>query len=218
MKIRLAALLLLTVVLAGCQPKSGVRFDKEGWNKGRQDNPELNVSPWMLDDLVTNHLSLGMSLTDATNLLGQPEIESPLGTGVRVKGEFLEQTVYLYQPRMHNGWLLEGTNLLTLYFGRDGRYLKEWFPAFPVVRPLSAKQSEATQNTLSNGGLYIGNLHFAAMPNQFDELLGPPDERRTEYQLEYFLGKRSRLSSDEVFLELHFDQNRKLTRIERSEH
>lgn len=218
MKFELIALALLAVVLSGCESKSSIPFNKEAWNKGRQKNPELNASPRMLYDLVANHLSLGMTLSDVTNLLGQAEIKTPSGAGLRIQGEFLEQTVYLYRPGMHNGWLLEGSNSLTLHFGRDGRNLKEWFPDFPVVKPVNAKESEAARNTLPNGGLHIGNLRFAATPTQFYELLGPPDENRTEWRLDYFLGKRSRLSSDVVFLELHFDQNRKLTRIVPLEH
>jgi hypothetical protein len=218
MKLESFVFLLFVAILTGCGPKAVVKFDKNAWNKGRQSNPELNVSPWMLDDLVSNHLSPGIALADVTNLLGQPEIKFLLRSGVRVRGEFLKQTVYLYRPGMHNGWLVEGTNSLTLYFGDGGSYLKEWFPTFPVVRPINVKTSEATRDLLSNGGLYIGNLHYAGTQSQFDELLGEPDEKRTEYQLDYYLGKRSRFSFEEEFLELHFDRDQKLVRTMRLEH
>jgi hypothetical protein len=172
----------------------------------------------MLDDLMMNHLSRGMTLTDVTNLLGQVEIKTSSGPNVRIRGEFLEQTIYIYRPGTHNGWLIVGTNSVILYFGRDGRYLREWLPAFPVVQSVSAIQSDATRSLLSNGSLYIGNPHFASTPSQFDTLLGPPDEKLMEYQLDYFLGKRSRFASNDVFLELHFDENKKLSRITCSEH
>ncbi|MEI2725053.1 MAG: hypothetical protein V9H26_16500 [Verrucomicrobiota bacterium] len=172
----------------------------------------------MLGDLDCKALVAGYDFAGRHESTGPSRDNKAVGNWHSHSGRVPGTDRVIYQPGLHNGWLVEGTNSLALYFGHDGRYLKEWFPAFPVVKPVSAGESEAARNTLSNEGLYIGNLRFAATPDQFDELLGPPNEKRTEWQLEYFLGKRSRLSSDEMFLELHFDQNRKLTRIVTSEH
>jgi hypothetical protein len=193
-------------------------FDKAKWNAGRKNNPGLNACPAMLDDLMGNHLALGMSLADATNVLGSAETRTPLGSGVHVKGEFIKQTVYVYQPGMHNGWMLQGTNSLTLFFGHNGEYLREWSPMFTVIQPVKAVDSEAARDARTNGTLHFGNLHYASTPSQVTVLLGLPDEQRTEHQLDYNLGKRSRLAWDEVFLELHFDSSNRLSRMSRSEH
>jgi len=66
------------------------RFEAAKWNEGRQNCPDLNISPWMLGDLMTNHLSLGMTMEAVTNVLGYPEIATPMGSGVRIRGEFVE--------------------------------------------------------------------------------------------------------------------------------
>lgn len=153
-----------------------------------------------------------------TNLLGPAETRTPLGAGVRVRGEFIKQTVYVYRLGMHNGWMVQGTNSLILYLGRNGEYLREWSPAFPVVQPVSVEESEAARDARAGGRLHVGNLRFAGTPSHFDALLGPPDQKRTEHQLDYFLGKRSRFAWDDVFLELHFDQSNGLSRIGWSEH
>jgi len=213
-------ILVVSLALAGCGPRYQTQsFNKQKWNDGRRENPDLNVSPWMLDDLMTNHLSRGMSLTEVTNLIGHPQIRTPIGSsGVHIRGEFIEQTVYVYHPGMHNGWRLDGTNSLFLFFGQNDEYLREWSPHFPVVQPVDVEECEATRNLLPDIGLHIGNLRFAGTPKQFDALLGTPDEKRMEYQLDYMLGKRSRFAWDEVFLELHFDKNKRLCRATWSEH
>lgn len=173
----------------------------------------------MLGDLMTNYLSLGMGLQDVTNLLGSAEIRTPVGSGgVRTRGEFIEQTVYVYQPGMHNGWRIQGTNPVILWFGNNGEYLREWSSAFPAVQPVSAVESEAVADAKTYGTLHVGNLRYAGRPDQFDALLGPPDEKRTEHQMDYFLGKRRRFSWDDIFLELHFDRSNRLSRISWSEH
>lgn len=210
--------IVLVGLLCGCRPTANTQFNKQTWNSDRQSHPDMNVSPRMLADLMANHLALGMSLTHVTNLLGSPEIRVSQGTAVHVFGEFLKQTVHVYRPGMHNGWLLEGTNSLSLYFGHDGTYLKEWFPEQPPLKPFSAAESEATHNTLSTGELHIGNQRFASTMQQFDQLLGPPDEKRTEFQLDYYLGKRTPLSIDSTYLELHFNQEQRLTRVIPLEH
>jgi hypothetical protein len=232
-------LVLLGAVLCGGGCGGGGSnqpFNKAKWKESRKSNPNLNACPLMLDDLLTSHLSLGMSLADVTNLIGQPEIKQ----GLRIRGEYQTQAVYVYRPGIHNGWLVhdaplpsahvlrppflreklapDETNCLVLRFGCNGEYLKEWFPSFPIVQPVNATPSEATRNLLPELGLHIGNLRFAAMPDQFYGLLGPPDVRRTEWQLDYYLGKRSPLVWDEVFLELHFDGSQKLSRMSWSEH
>ena len=190
----------------------------------------------MLNDLLMHYLPLGMSLEEVTNLLGHPEVRD----GVHVRGEYLEQTVYVYRSGMHNGWLVRETpltsastlqrpglrdaplaretNSLILYFGRNDAYLKEWSPALPVVQPVSASESDASREASSDMGLHIGDLRFAATPSQFQALLGPPSESRKEWQFDYFLGKRAKYARDHVFLELHFDQSQKLTRVVCSEH
>ena len=212
--------LLVSLALTGCGPSYHAQsFSKQKWNDGRRDNPDLNVTPWMLDDLRVNHLSMGMSLAEVTNLLGHPQIRTPLGSGgVHIRGEYIEQTVYIYDPGMHNGWRLDGTNSISLFFGQKDEYLREWSPHFSVVQPVDVKECEATRNLLPDIGLHIGNLRFAGRPNQFDKLLGPPNEKRIEYQLDYMLGKRSRFAWDEVFLELHFDSKKKLNGMTSSEH
>lgn len=193
-------------------------FNKAKWNADRQNNPALNTCPSMLGDLMANHLALGVALDDVTNLIGSAETSTPLGSGVRIRGEFIKQTVYIYRPGMHNGWLLQGTNSLILYFGRNSECLREWSPMFPAIQPVSAADCEAARDARTNGSLHVGNLRFAGTPSQFDVLLGPPDEQRTEHQLDYNLGKRSRLAWDEVFLELHFDRSNRLSRMSHSEH
>jgi hypothetical protein len=159
-----------------------------------------------------------MSLEDVTNLLGDAEVKTPLGTGTRIRGEYIDQAVYVYAPGMHNGWLVEGTNSLVLRFGRSSDYLRDWSPLSVAIRPVSATNSEAARAAAPGASLPLGNLRVAATPSQFDALLGPPDQKRTEYQLDYFLGKRSRFAWDTVFLELHFDESRKLSRMSWSEH
>jgi hypothetical protein len=217
-----AVLLFVAIALytGGCgRSPSRQAFDKARWSDGRKNSPELNACPSMLDDLMTSHLFLGMTLADVTNLLGSAEIRTPIGTtGVHIHGEALEQTVYVYQPGMHNGWLVQGTNSLILWFGQRGEYLRESSPDFPVVQPVSAAESEAVRDARTNGHLHVGNLRFAGTPSQFDTLLGRPDETRIEHQLDYFLGKRSRFAWDEVFLDLHFDKSNRLSRMTWSEH
>jgi hypothetical protein len=187
--------------------------------EGRKSNPELNACPSMLADLMTNHLCLGMRLADVTNLLGSAEIRTPVGSGgVRIRGGFIEQVVYVYEPGMHNGWRIDGTDRLILWFGRNRQYLREWSPEFPAIQPVSAVESEAVADARTYGRLHVGNLHYAGRPDQFDTLLGPPDEKRTEHQLDYFLGKRRRFSWDDVYLELHFDTSNRLSRMTWSEH
>ncbi|HWN96636.1 MAG TPA: hypothetical protein VNT99_16525 [Methylomirabilota bacterium] len=212
-------IIVVALCTGGCGPSTlSQAFDKAKWHNGRKSNPDLNSCPSMLDDLMTNHLSLGMRLEDVTNLLGSAEIRTPVGSGVRTQGEFIEQTVYVYKPGMHNGWMVQGTNSLVLYFGRNGEYLREWSPSLPIVQPVSVADSEGARDARASGRLHVGNLRFAGTPSQFETLLGHPDERRTENQLDYFLGKRSRRAWDEVFLELHFDESNRLSRITRSEH
>jgi len=210
--------ILLLVLVGGCQPGGNAPFNKQAWNTGRQTRPDLNCSPLMVADLLSNHLRPDMPLIEVTNLLGSPVIVARSGSALRKYGEFLEQTVYVYRPGLHNGWRLEGTNSLLLYFGHDGSYLKEWLPQLPDIKPVSAPESEATRSTLSTGGLHIGNLRFASTVAQFDQLLGAPDEKYTEYELDYYLGRRTRFSMDEVFLELHFNRHKQLTRAGETEH
>jgi hypothetical protein len=216
-------LVLVAVCIQGCEPGADgparkiQPFEKNAWNEGRQKSPGLNVSPWMAGDLLTNHLVRGMSLADVTNLLGHPEIRSSAGAVTHIRGEFLVQTVYVYQPGSHNGWLVHGTNPVVLFFGNRGN-LVEWSPAYPFIEPVSAKESMATRETTSKGGLHIGNHRFAGSTTQFDNLLGTPNEIRTEYQLDYYLGKQTRFAEDDVFLELHFDKDKKLARKAYSEH
>jgi len=217
----MAALLLagMTACISGCGASSTSQpFDKVKWNADRKNNPALNVCPSMLDDVMANHLTLGMSLEEITNLLGSAETATPHGSSVRMRGEFIKQTVYVYHPGMHNGWMLQGTNSLILYFGRNSEYLREWAPMPAMIQPINAAESEAARDARTNGTLHVGNLRFAGTPSQFDVLLGPPDEQRAEHQLDYNLGKRSRLSWNEAFLELHFDGSNKLSRMTRSEH
>jgi hypothetical protein len=212
------ATLILLFVFFACNPSSQERsFEASQWKKGRLDHPDLNVSPSMVRDLMKNHLTLGMTLADVTNLLGHPEIKTPIGSGIRVRGAFLEQLVHVYSHGMHNGWLVQDTNVV-LRFGERNEYLKEWYPLSALIKPVSAPESEATRETLSSGGLHLGNLRFAATPRQLETLLGPPDKKVTEYDLDYFLGRRTRLAWDETFLELHFDENQKLVRVECTEH
>jgi hypothetical protein len=217
-----AGLFLVAIALytGGCgRSPSRQAFDKARWSDGRKNNPELNACPAMLDDLMTNYLSLGMTLADVTNLLGSAEIRTPIGTsGVHIHGEAIEQVVYVYQPGMHNGWLVAGTNPLVLLFVHRSEYLREWSPLSVAVRPVSATDSEAARAAAPTGTLLLGHLPIAATPSQFDALLGPPDEKCTECQLDYFLGKRSRFAWDEVFLELHFDKSNRLSRMTWSEH
>ncbi len=213
----------LLIAIVGCTGGCGSRpsrqpFDKAKWNDGRKTNPELNACPSMLGDLMTNHLFIGMQLEEVTNLLGSAEIKTPVGAGVHIRGEFIDQIVYVYLPGLHNGWMIQGTNSLILWFGHKGKSLKEWSPNFPVVKPVSAVESEAARDARESGGLHVGNLHFASTPSQFEALLGLPDGKRTEYQLDYFLGKRARFAWDEVFLELHFDASNRLSRFTWSEH
>jgi hypothetical protein len=210
--------ILLVGLLCACRPAGNTQFNKQDWNTGRQSHPNFNASPRMLADLMANHLPSGISLMDVTNLLGSPEIRIPQGNAVHIYGEFLKQTVYVYRPGMHNGWLLEGTNSLSLYFGHDGSYLKEWSPQQPPLKPLNVPESEATRNTLSNGELHIGNQRFASTTEQFNQLLGPPDEKRAEFQLDYYLGRRTALSMDSTYLELHFNQEQRLTGATSLEH
>lgn len=139
-----------------------------------------------------------------------------MGRATLIQGEFLKQNVYVYQPGMHNGWRLGGTNPMVLYFGEStesGACLKSWEPLFPDLKPVQAQPSEATRDTLSEGTLHIGNLHFAGSAQQFDVLLGPPDQQRTEYDLTYSPGKRSMFAMDSVSFQLHFNEKQKLTRI-----
>jgi hypothetical protein len=213
--------LILSAVLnslsCGSGPSKGP-FDKAKWNAGRKNNPERNECPSMLDDLMTKHLSLGMVLEDVTNLLGEAEVKTPLGAATRIRGEFIAQVVYVYQPGMHKEWWVEGTNPLVLRFGRRNEYLREWSPLSVAVRPVSAMHSKAAHAAAPTGTLPLGHLPIAATPSQFDALLGPPDEKCTEWQLDYFLGKRSRFAWDDVFLELHFDKSNRLSRMTWSEH
>jgi hypothetical protein len=218
---RAVSLVILAGVLCslGCGSGSSKQpFDKAKWNAGRQQNPERNECPAMLHDLMERHLSLGMALTDVTNLLGHPEVKTSLGAATRVRGEFIEQVAYTYQPGIHNGWLVEGTNPLVLLFGQRGEYLREWSPLSVAVRPVSATNSEAARATARTGRLPLGHSPITATPPQFDALLGPPDEKCTEWQLDYFLGKPSRFAWDTVFLELHFNKSNRLSRMTRSEH
>ena len=216
----IAGFLVVSVVIfsGGCgRGSSKQAFEKAKWNAARKSNPDLNACPSMLDDLIANHLSHGMTLAEVTNLLGPVEMRTPMGTGVRMHGEFLAQTVYVYHPGMHKGWRLQGTNSLVLYFGHRDEYLQEWSPTFVQVQPVTAVDSEAARDARTNG-LHIGNLRYAGTPDQFDALLGFPDEQRTEYQLCYCLGKRSRFAWDEVFLDLHFDASNRLVRLTGWEH
>jgi hypothetical protein len=215
-----AFLLAFVLCVSGCGSRPSAQpFEKAKWNESRKNDPELNACPSMLGDLLTNHLSLGIGLQDVTNLLGDAEVRTPVGSsGVRIRGEFIEQTVYAYRPGMHKGWRLEGTNPLILWFGHNGEYLREWSPQSPTVQPVSAEESEAVAEARRYGRLHVGNLRYAGRPDQFDALLGPPDEKRTEHQLDYFLGKRGRFASDDVFLELHFDASNRLSRMTWSEH
>jgi hypothetical protein len=143
----------------------------------------------MLPDLMAKHLSPGMMIADVTNLLGQPKVKTPLGAATRIRGDFDEQLVYIYQPGMHNGWLVEGTAPLVLHFGHRSDYLREWSPLSVAVRPVSASDSEAARASAQTGALPLGHLPITATSSQFDGLLGPPDEKATEWQLDYFLGK-----------------------------
>jgi hypothetical protein len=216
----LAFLLIAAVIYNyGCAPVFRAQpFDAAKWNEQRETHPDLNVTPWMLGDLMTNHLSLGMPMDAVTNLLGSAEITTPFRAGVWTRGEFIKETVYVYRPGMHNGWRVQGTNPLILWFGQKGKYVREWSPAYPAVQPVSAMESEAAGDARTYGGLHVGNLRYAGRPDQLDALLGPPDEKRTEWQLDYFLGKRARFAWDEIFLELHFDDSNRLSRMTWSEH
>jgi hypothetical protein len=217
----LTRVILLAVVLgcAGCGGSpSRQLFDKAKWNAGRKSSPDLNVCPSMLQDLMANHLATGMTLGEVTNLLGPAEIQTPIPSGVRIRGESIAQTVYVYAPGMHNGWILQGSNSLILYFGHNDEYLRDWSPHSVRIKPVNATDSEAARDAKTNGTLHVGNLRFAGTPSQFRTLLGPPDHTATEHQLDYFLGKRTRLSWDGVFLELHFDSSNRLNRVSSSEH
>ena len=174
----------------------------------------------MVPDLLANHLRWGTSLGDVTNLLGWPETQVTNGRVLRLRGEFLAQTVYVYRPGMHNGWSLEGNESLILYFGRDGEqgtFVRDWTPLYAVVGPVSAVESEATKSTLTEGGLHIGNLRFASSRGQFGHLLGPPDEERTECHLTYCLGKLT-FCMGRGIPRVHFNKDKQLTRIQCTEH
>jgi hypothetical protein len=218
---KILSFVILSAVLCSLSCGSGPSkqpFDTAKWNAGRNKNPGRNECPSMLDDLMTKHLSRGMVLEDVTNLLGQAEVKTSLGAVTRIRGEFITQIAYVYQPGMHKGWMVQGTNSLILWFGQRDEYLREWSPDFPVVQPVSAAESEAVRDARKDGHLHVGNLRFAGTPSQFDTLLGRPDETRIEHQLDYFLGKRSRFAWDEVFLDLHFDKSNRLSRMTCSEH
>jgi hypothetical protein len=203
------------------QNSSRQLFNQQKWATGRQQSPCLNFSPAMLDDLMANYLSLGMTLDQVTNLLGQPDIRTrTAGTTasiVRTRGEFLQETVYVYQPGTHRHWTVTGTQALVLHFVPDGQGLREWSPLSAVVRAPTAGES-GVSGARSTEALPLGNLQIAGTTNQFQALLGPPDSQSTEYQLNYFLGKRSYFAWDQTFLELHFDTNKRLTRMVRTEH
>ncbi|MSU58035.1 MAG: hypothetical protein EXS35_07630 [Pedosphaera sp.] len=211
-------MIVLLVGICGCMQKSeNQAFDQKQWSESRQSNPDLNISPRMLDDLMTKHLQLGMQMTDVTALLGPAETMTPSGTGVSIQGESLKYTVYVYQPGIHNTWELQGSNSLVLYFDRN-ESLRTWSPLFPVVQPTSATASEATRNLPPDGRLDIGNDRFAGYRKHFDVLLGPPDQMRTETELEYYLGKLSRFAAKGEYLQLHFDESNRLSRITRLKH
>lgn len=217
--------LVLLLVVAGiwlCEPNSSPQlFDKQKWAAARQKSPSLNSTPAMVDDLMAKHLSLGMTLNQVTNLLGQPDVRTRIGEPpasiVHRQGEFLQEIVYVYQPGTHRNWFITGTQALVLHFIPDGQGLREWTPLSAVVRLVTAVES-AGSGAKSMQTLPLGNMRIAGTTNQFQALLGTPDLQTTEYQLNYFLGKRSYFAWDQTFLELGFDTNKRLTRMMRTEH
>jgi len=193
-------------------------FDAQKWKQGRYNNPELNDSPWMVNDLIKNHLKSGMLLEDVLQLLGQPRVRYSTSINVTaIRGEYEEETVYVYKPGYKKGWFVESDQPMEIHFrGYDDSYTT---PGGCKIRYVDAPKS--TLNELRTWHDDELDYTYCLPPNTLQavlELFGEPDEIKTEYNLEYYLGKKYQFSMDDSFLVLHFDSNNKLKNITYMEH
>ena len=206
-----------TDVIAG-QNQKQLPFDSKKWIHGRYNNPEYNVSPWMVDDLMENHLPIGISLDEVITLLGQPVVSIDRGrNATELGGEYSEETVYVYNPGYNNGWYIESAQPIEIHFCK-------WGSSYSVPGGCKIRHVDASTSNFSKLRIWkdetIGKT-YCAIPNTIaltEELLGKPVEVWSENHLSFYLGKKSRTSFDDVYLELHFDQNKKLTEIIYIEH
>jgi len=170
----LASSVALTAIWLHSCKTSKKAFDQQKWNKSREQNPTLNLAPQMLDDLLAHHLSLGMSLSATTNLIGPPETKVKVGKANWISGGRYDEVIYVYAPGVHKAWNIEGSNALTLRFSADGMNLQEWSPWVHTVRRDAAAPKQ-TGAAYPDGRLLLGNPQVASTTNQIEELLGPPD-------------------------------------------
>ena len=196
-------------------------FESNAWKISRTENSVLNVCPWMLEDLLKNYLELGMTHSEVKDLIGEPKAQIPYGKVLVTQGADEIVTIYVYKPGYRNGWDIQADEPLLLYF-RDSptaKELKGFSPNGCNIQYVDAPESHASQDAKRyNGSLAITHMHVAYTTQQFENILGQPDEIRYEYHLDYCLGQKTHFALDSYYLELHFDHNKKLIKKTYSVH
>src|ERR1051325_2339720 len=89
--------LVLSLALFGVfdSDSSDKEFDSNRWKRNRVAYFPSSESWRMLHNLPNQHLPMGMTLTETTNLLGD------------ATNEMWTDTVYVYNPGTKNGWMIE---------------------------------------------------------------------------------------------------------------